>query len=511
MSNIKKFKNITDYIYGLISIPNHFFKFIDSIYIQRLRNIRQIPTAQYVFPSVNHSCFEHSLGTYFLSNKYITDLKSRQNELEINQTLINTISLCGLFNNLGTLPFLNSFKAFYKEKYNIDYNEKEKAYDLILKLIESKGIDPELNGNDNENFDLNIIKKIFTTNNNNKKYYEQIVFNEKTGIDCDSFDNLNRDIYKYGTKPLYDHNIIMNSTQIINDQICYRYEDAFSVYDYYNAKYTISTKFYFHRISTAIELMFIDILKNIDNIYNFQEIINNNDKFIYFFDSFIYNIKNSKQENKEIVEAKKLLNDIDKRNLYTFVGEYYLSNKQSENEFENFNENTLIENRNKKDEKLNTNEIRIKKDIIYLGQGDFDPLNNIYFYDNECKIMKRKNEDVSKLLAKRYKSRIIRVFLVNKDKKKIEAAQNALENYKKKYKGFTNLYKSEAKINNDEKEDNNYKYNFNINLDEDEDEDKKENIFNRMDKSDLNRIINRNKEKGKIKGYSQYFNELKKK
>ncbi len=109
--------------------------------------------------------------------------------------------------------------------------------------------------------------KLFTRNNNSKKYYEQIVFNEKTGIDCDSFDNLNRDIYKYGIKPLYDHNILMNSTQIINDKICYRYEDAFSVFDYYNAKYTISTKFYFHRISTAIELMFIDILKNIDKIY----------------------------------------------------------------------------------------------------------------------------------------------------------------------------------------------------------------------------------------------------
>ena len=499
----KKFKNITDYIYGLMSIPNHYFKFIDSLYIQRLRNIRQIPTAQYVFPSVNHSCFEHSLGTYFLSNKYITDLKTRQKELEINQTLINTVSLCGLFNNLGTLPFLNSFKIFYKEKYNIDYNEKEKSYDLILKLIELKGIDPESNKNDNENFDLNLIKKIFTRNNNSKKYYEQIVFNEKTGIDCDSFDNLNRDIYKYGTKPLYDHNILMNSTQIINDKICYRYEDAFSVFDYYNAKYTISTKFYFHRISTAIELMFIDILKNIDKIYNFSDIINNNDKFIYFFDSFIYNIKNNKKENKEIKEAKKLLEDIDKRNLYTFVGEYYLSNKQNDNEFENFNEITLIENRNKKDEELNRNDIRIKKDIIYLGQGDFDPLNNIYFYDDEFNIIKRKNEDVSKLLAKRYKSRIIRVFIIDKNKKKIEAAQNALENYKKKYKGYTHLYKSESKINDEE--ENVYNYNLNINLDEDK-EDKQENLFNRMNISDLNKIISKKKEKG----YSHYFNEMKK-
>ena len=179
MNSINKFKNITDYIYGLMTIPNYYFKFIDSIHVQRLRNIRQLPTAQYVFPSVNHSCFEHSLGTYFLSNKFITDLKNRQTDLEINQTLINTISLCGLFNNLGAVPFLNSFKNFYKEKYNIEYDYRSKAYEIILNLLESKGIDPECttNKNDNENFYLNIIKNIFTKKNNYLKFYEKIVFN----------------------------------------------------------------------------------------------------------------------------------------------------------------------------------------------------------------------------------------------------------------------------------------------------------------------------------------------
>ena len=109
----KKFENITDYIYGLISMPNQYTQFLNSFYVQRLRNILQCPTAKYVFPSVNHSCFEHAVGTYFLSNKLITDLKNRQKDLDINQTLINTISLCGLFNNIGTIPFLNSFKIFY--------------------------------------------------------------------------------------------------------------------------------------------------------------------------------------------------------------------------------------------------------------------------------------------------------------------------------------------------------------------------------------------------------------
>ena len=504
---VNKFKNITDYIYGLISIPNYYFTFIDSIYIQRLRNIRQLPTAQYVFPSVNHTCFEHSIGTYFLSNKYITDIQTRQKDLEINQTLINTISLCGLFNNLGTFPFLNSFKSFYKEKYGINYDKKQKTFDLIKKLLYSKGFDPNCmtNKNDNEDFDLDIMKKIFTKNNNKLKFYEQIVFNPKTDIDCESFDNMNRDIYKYGLPPLYDYKILMNSSQIINDEICYNYNDAFSVCNYYDRRYTLYTKFYYHRISMAIELMFVDIFKYIGQIYNFYDIINDNDKFIYFFDSFIYNIKHNNKDNKNIKEAKKLLDNIDKRNLYAYIGEYYLSDNENKIDFDNFDAKTLINNKNKKDIELDPNEIRIKKDVIYLGTGDNDPLNNITFYDNEYKIVKRKIEDVSKLLPNRFKSRIIRIFLTNKDKKKIEAAQNALNNYKQKYSGNIILYKSEQKINKKgEEKISNFNIGIGMDIDEKIEENKDGLKEKENNKNNLKRTINKKKEKG----YSQFFKEM---
>ena len=448
----KKFENITDYIYGLISIPNQYTQFLNSFYVQRLRNILQCPTAKYVFPSVNHSCFEHAVGTYFLSNKLITDLKNRQKDLDINQTLINTISLCGLFNNIGTIPFLNSFKIFYKKKYNKEFDLKLKGFDVIENLINSKGIDPDCfnNKNDDENFDLNIIKNIFTNSNNYSKFYEKIVFNPKTGIDCESFDNLTRDTYKFGDiKPSFDYNILMNSAHIINDEICYNYENSFSIYDYYNSKYVITTKYYNHRVSTAIELMIADVYKLIDNVVPIEEIINNNDRYINFFDSFILNIKHNEKDNPDIKQAKSILNNIDVRNLYTSIGDYYLSNESlyNLNEFDKFNINTLIENRNKSDVELNPDDIRIKKDVICLGFGNNDPLNDLLFYDNDYNTVKIKAEEVSKLLPNRFKSQVIRVFLTNKDKDKIKAAQNALTNYKNKYKGYTLFYKSEQKIN----------------------------------------------------------------
>ena len=152
---------------------------------------------------------------------------------------------------------------------------------------------------------------------------------------------------------------------------------------------------------------------------------------------------------------------------------------------------------------LDLKDIRIKKDIIYLGTGDFDPLKNIYFIDNDYNILKIKNEEVSKLLSKRYKSRIIKVFLINKDKEKIKAAQNALDNYKKKYKGYARLYKSEQKAN---MEENTFDFNHLNNIDIDEDRQEKTSKINNNDKREINQKNNNMK----VKDYSQYFNEMKK-
>ena len=124
--------------------------------------------------------------------------------------------------------------------------------------------------------------------------------------------------------------------------------------------------------------MIADVYKLIDNVVSIEDIINNNDRYINFFDSFILNIKHNEKDNPDIKQAKSILNNIDVRNLYTSIGDYYLSNESlyNLNEFDKFNINTLIENRNKSDVELNPDDIRIKKDVICLGFGNNDLLND---------------------------------------------------------------------------------------------------------------------------------------
>jgi hypothetical protein len=246
--------------------------------------------------------------------------------------------------------------------------------------------------------------------------------------------------------------------------------------------------------------MINDVYKIIDQVNPLNDIINNNNKYLYFFDSFIHNIKYNEKNDKIINKAKLILNNIDKRNLYTSIGDYYLSDNElviNQDQFENFNENTLVENINKSDGELKSTDIRIKKDIICLGSGNNDPFNNLLFYDNKFNTIKLKAEDVSKLVSNRYKHKIIRVFLTTKDKQKIKAAQNALINYKNKYKGNAYLYKSEQKI---EKEEDNVK-SFQLN----------EGIFKNNKKDNFNKDSRLGKKREIEKGYSMFHDQLFKK
>lgn len=63
MSNSKNSKRILlDSVHGTISFEPLIFRIIDTPEFQRLRNIKQLESITYIFPSANHSRFEHSIG-----------------------------------------------------------------------------------------------------------------------------------------------------------------------------------------------------------------------------------------------------------------------------------------------------------------------------------------------------------------------------------------------------------------------------------------------------------------
>lgn len=63
-------KILRDLVHGYINLTEFELKVINTIYFQRLKDIRQL-TCQHVYPSARHTRFEHSLGVMELTKNAI--------------------------------------------------------------------------------------------------------------------------------------------------------------------------------------------------------------------------------------------------------------------------------------------------------------------------------------------------------------------------------------------------------------------------------------------------------
>ena len=71
---MNKSKVFFDKIHGYIKVDPVAISIIDTYEFQRLRFIKQTGVLNYVFPTAEHTRFEHSIGTYHLANQLLNYL-----------------------------------------------------------------------------------------------------------------------------------------------------------------------------------------------------------------------------------------------------------------------------------------------------------------------------------------------------------------------------------------------------------------------------------------------------
>lgn len=214
MEGSMKTKIIKDLAYGFIEIDENIEKVIDHRSFQRLKNISQL-TAHHLFPSANHTRFEHSLGVMHLSMKFLNVLSEKIKELgKGTELFIDRLHLqyASLLHDVGHGPMSHVGESFYdrkeiisKIKLLLDSDDescysKGSLHELMSCYVIAKNFKETLNQiftDSTIGFDIQYIFRIITGSkyNSSDKWNQDLIIEilNSNSIDVDKIDYLIRD------------------------------------------------------------------------------------------------------------------------------------------------------------------------------------------------------------------------------------------------------------------------------------------------------------------------------
>jgi HD superfamily phosphohydrolase len=104
-----------DEIYSSVNFTDPVMKAIlDTPPMQRLRGLKQLGTAEYVYMNANHNRFEHSVGVAHLADRLARKIAEGQPQLGCTEMDILCVKLAGLLHDIGHGPFSHTYEDFVK-------------------------------------------------------------------------------------------------------------------------------------------------------------------------------------------------------------------------------------------------------------------------------------------------------------------------------------------------------------------------------------------------------------
>jgi len=225
---------IRDPLYGYIVFPRDSVadRIVNSREFQRLRMIKQLGMASYVFPSAEHNRFSHSIGCYYLARYFDSILGHEDNE---------KLYLAALLHDVGHPPLSHVLEGLFPKNH-------EEMAELIIGNRETE-INSVLESSDISSKSVSMI----ITRPTEPIFWHSMISSQ---LDVDRFDFLRRDSHFTGNPcGQFDIDRVLRTIVEKDGRLKVLRKGVPSVEDYLYSRYSMYTQVYLHKTKLCCERM----------------------------------------------------------------------------------------------------------------------------------------------------------------------------------------------------------------------------------------------------------------
>ena len=233
-------KVLRDPIHGYIHIDHEvIWQLVNAAWFQRLRRIHQLGGAYMVYHCAEHSRFGHSLGTYEVVRRMVTEVPDLVAALTEREKI--TVMAAALLHDIGHGPYSHAFES-------ISHMSHE---EMTCKIITK---DPEIRSILNQ-ADKGLAKDVADVirHKSANPLLPQLISSQ---LDADRMDYLLRDAYFTGTAyGEYDLDRILRTLRLEQDRLVVKESGVYAVENYIMARYHMYWQVYYHPSARAYECL----------------------------------------------------------------------------------------------------------------------------------------------------------------------------------------------------------------------------------------------------------------
>ncbi|THH32180.1 hypothetical protein EUX98_g2013 [Antrodiella citrinella] len=416
-------RRFKDPLYDYMPFGQRVCSIIDTKHFQRLRRVKQLGTSYYVWPTACHNRFEHCLGVAHLAQTLAKHLQTSQPELGITDEEVDCVAIAGLCHDLGHGPWSHVWDGlFIPQAIPGSTWQHEHASEMMFDdLVQEYSINLAED-------EIVFIKALIAGEQSRckgfqvKPYLFEIVANKRNGLDVDKFDYIARDSQAVGMANISGLTRLLDSSRVIDNQICYNIKDVNQVYQVCYTRFLLHKTIYNHKTAKAVEHMIIDGLIAAEPFMKIAERIQDPKQFLHLTDNIQDKIEESTAP--ELEPARAIFDRISSRNLYKMVDFNIILWKDQKLFKEQFTPERIVDavkrhTFTEKDEITPENVAALSaKDIIvdlspmHYGMKDKNPLDFVKFYSKRSPNVSQHAGpgDISLLMPQTFGEVLLRVF-----------------------------------------------------------------------------------------------------